>query len=145
MTIGNVAGAVAGRLAVRCTAVPLALSVPIAPGARGSVAFDVGIRVPRRPGRFGRRGRLALLSNAIPALAHLEGGRWRLDRYFGAGESWTYPAADWTVRLTRRRGRRSRRRACSAPTASAACSTGATSRSPPGGCARRPPRSTASA
>src|SRR6185503_5692020 len=92
-------GAVPGRLAVHCTAVPLALSVPIPAGARGRVAFDVGIRVPRQPGRFGRRGRLALLSNAIPALAHLEGGRWRLDPYFGAGESWTYPAADWTVRL----------------------------------------------
>ena len=42
-------------LAVRCTAVPLDLNVPLAPGARGSVAFDLGIRVPRRPGRFGRR------------------------------------------------------------------------------------------
>ena len=99
MTIGGVTGATAGAPAQRCTAVPLDLTVPLAPGARGSVGFDVGIRVPDRPGRFGRRGRLALLSNAIPALAHREGGRWRLDRYFGAGETWTYPAADWTVRL----------------------------------------------
>ena len=99
VTIGGVTGATAGAPAQRCTAVPLDLDVPLAPGARGSVGFDVGIRVPERPGRFGRRGRLALLSNAIPALAHREGGRWRLDRYFGAGETWTYPAADWTVRL----------------------------------------------
>jgi len=104
VTIAAVTGATAGPLAVRCTAVPLDLNVPLAPGARGSVAFDLGIRVPRRPGRFGRRGRLALLSNAIPALAHLEGGRWRLDRYFGAGEAWTYPAADWSVRLDPPRG-----------------------------------------
>ena len=97
--IANVAGATADAPGVFCSAVPLRLSVPLAPGARGSVAFDVEIRVPDEPGRFGRRGRLALLSNAIPALAHLEGGAWRLDRYFPAGEAWTYPAAEWTVRL----------------------------------------------
>jgi Peptidase family M1 domain len=98
--MGNVAGAVASRLRLRCTAVELRLAAPLAPGARGSVGFSVDIRVPREEDRFGRGGRgVALLSNAIPALAHLEGGRWRLDRYFGAGETWTYPAADWTVRL----------------------------------------------
>jgi hypothetical protein len=64
------------------------------------VSFHVAIRVPREKDRFGRGGRrVALLSNAIPALAHREGGRWRLDRWYGAGETWTYPAADWTVRL----------------------------------------------
>jgi hypothetical protein len=97
--IANVTGAVAGAPAVFCSAVPLRLTVPLAPGARGSVAFDVDIRVPDTRGRFGHGRREALLSNAIPALAHLEGGRWRLDRYFPVGEAWTYPAADWTVRL----------------------------------------------
>jgi Peptidase family M1 domain len=97
--IANVAGATAGRPSVFCSAVPLTLAAPLAPGARGSVSFDVDIRVPRAPGRFGRRGRMALFSNAIPALAHLEGGRFRLDRYFPIGEAWTYPAADWNVRL----------------------------------------------
>ena len=97
--IGNVAGARAGAPEVFCSAVPLRLDAPLAPGARGSVSFDVDIRAPRRPGRFGRRGRMALFSNAIPALAHLEGGAFRLDRYFPFGEAWTYPAADWTVKL----------------------------------------------
>ena len=97
--IANVAGAAAGAPSVFCSAVPLRLDVPLPPGARGSVSFDVDIRAPRRPGRFGRRARLALFSNAIPALAHLEGGRFRLDRYFPFGEAWTYPAADWTVAL----------------------------------------------
>jgi hypothetical protein len=97
--IGNVAGATAGAPSVFCSAVPLRLATPLAPGARGRVSFDVGIRVPGAPGRFGRRRHLALLSNAIPALAHLEAGAWRLDRYFPFGEAWTYPAADWTVRL----------------------------------------------
>jgi hypothetical protein len=97
--IANVAGATAGPPAVFCSAVPLRLAAPLAPGARGSVAFDVRIRAPHHPGRFGRRGRMALFSNAIPALAHLEGGAFRLDRYFPFGEAWTYPAADWHVRL----------------------------------------------
>lgn len=97
--IANVTGAVAGVPKVFCSAVPLRLAAPLAPGARGFVSFDVDVRVPDRPGRFGRRGRLALLSNALPALAHREGGRWRLDRYYPGGEAWTYPAADWTVRL----------------------------------------------
>jgi hypothetical protein len=97
--IGNVAGATAGEPAARCTAVRLRLAAPLAPGARGSVAFDVDIRVPPLQDRFGHGRRVALLSNAIPALAHLEGGAWRLDRYFAFGEAWTYPAADWTVRL----------------------------------------------
>ena len=87
-----------------CSAVPLRLDAPLAPGARGSVAFDVDIRVPDSPDSFGHRKRYALLSNAIPALAHLEGGRWRLDRYFPLGEAWTYPIADWRVKLTAPRG-----------------------------------------
>ena len=102
--IGNVAGATAGAPATFCSAVPLQLAAPLAPGARGSVAFDVDIRVPATPGRFGHRKRYALLSNAIPALAHLEGGAWRLDRYFPLGESWTYPIADWRVKLDPPRG-----------------------------------------
>jgi hypothetical protein len=97
--ISNVAGATAGAPAVFCSAVPLDLAAPLAPGARGSVAFDVDIRAPRVPGRFGSRRRIALFSNAVPALAHLERGDFRLDRYFPFGEAWTYPAADWTVRL----------------------------------------------
>jgi len=99
--IANLAGAAAGAPVQDCTAVELRLTVPLAPGARGSVAFDVDIKVPRDiRDRFGRGGRrVALLSNAVPALAHLEGGRWRLDRYFAFGEAWTYPAAAWDVKL----------------------------------------------
>jgi hypothetical protein len=102
--IANVAGARPGDPAVRCTAIPLRLAAPLAPAARGSVAFDVEIRVPDVSDRFGHGRQVALLSNALPALAHLERGEWRLDRYFGSGEVWTYPAADWTVRLDAARG-----------------------------------------
>jgi hypothetical protein len=102
--IANVAGASPGDPAARCTAVPLRLAAPLAPGARGSVSFDVEIRVPEGGDRFGHGRQVALLSNAIPALAHLEGGAWRLDRYFDSGEAWTYPAADWSVRLDAPRG-----------------------------------------
>lgn len=101
VTVGDFEGAVRGRVLRRCTAVELRLAVPLAPGQRTRVAFDVGIRVPRdRPDRFGRGGpRTAVLSNAMPVLAHREAGRWRLDRWFGEGEAWTYPSAAWTVRL----------------------------------------------
>jgi hypothetical protein len=98
--IGSLRGARAGRPRVGCTAVPLDLSTPLAPGARGRVGFDLAIRVPRRSDRFGRGGLgLALLSNALPALAPREAGAWRLEPYFPLGEAWVYPTADWTVRL----------------------------------------------
>lgn len=98
--ITAVTGATAGAQAVNCTAVPLALTLPIPPGGRGTVSLDVDIRVPRVVDRFGVGGRgVALLSNALPVLAHREGGRWRLDRWFPIGEAWTYPAAGWRVRL----------------------------------------------
>ncbi len=103
--ITAVTGATAGAQAVNCTAVPLALTLPIPPGGRGTVSLDVDIRVPRVIDRFGVGGRgVALLSNALPVLAHREGGRWRLDRWFPIGEAWTYPAADWRVRLRAPRG-----------------------------------------
>jgi hypothetical protein len=102
--VGNFAGATPGAPSVNCSAVPLALHMPLAPGARGSVSFDVDIRAPDRRDRFGRRARIALFSNAVPVLAHLEGGSFRLDRYFPIGEAWTYPAADWLVRLDAPRG-----------------------------------------
>jgi hypothetical protein len=99
--ITAVSGATAGAQAVNCTAVPLTLTQPIPPGGRGAVTLAVDIRVPHVVDRFGIGGRgVALLSNALPALAHREGGRWRLDRYFPIGEAWTYPAADWHVRLS---------------------------------------------
>jgi hypothetical protein len=103
--ISDVRGARAGKLSVDCTAMPLDLAGPIAPGARGSVSFRLAIRVPRRPDRFGRGGvGLALLSNALPALAVREAGAWRLEPYFSLGEAWVYPTADWRVRLRAPRG-----------------------------------------
>lgn len=101
VTITAVSGAVAGAATMDCTAVPLDLALPVPPGARGAVEMDVDIRVPNIADRFGRGApRMALLSNALPVLAHREDRRWRLDEFFGGGEAWTYPAADWRVRLT---------------------------------------------
>ncbi len=103
--ISDVRGARAGKPTVGCTAVALDLASPIAPGARGRVSFRLAIRVPRRPDRFGLGGRdMALLSNALPALAVREAGAWRLEPYFSLGEAWVYPTADWRVRLRATRG-----------------------------------------
>jgi hypothetical protein len=100
VTVTAVTGAVAGEPTVRCTALPLDLALPLPPGGRGSVSLDVRIRAPQRGDRFGVGGRgFALFSNALPVLAHREGGQWRLDRFFPFGEAWTYPIADWRVRL----------------------------------------------
>jgi hypothetical protein len=103
--VSAVSGATTGTPIVRCTAVPLDLVPALAPGGRATVELDVDIRAPDDFDRFGEGGRrLALFSNALPALAHREGGRWRLDRYFASGEAWTYPAADFLVRLAAPRG-----------------------------------------
>jgi hypothetical protein len=102
--IDPIAGATVGE-SEDCSAVPLMLTEPVRPGARGSVTFAVDIEPPNGAGRFSRdRHRLALVSNGIPVLAHLEGGLWRLDEYFPYGEAWTYPPADWKVRLDAPRG-----------------------------------------
>jgi hypothetical protein len=103
--ISDVRGARTRKPTVGCTAVPFDLARPIAPGARGRVSFRLAIRVPRRPDRFGRGGiDMALLSNALPALAVREAGTWRLEPYFPIGEAWVYPTADWRVRLRAPRG-----------------------------------------
>ena len=94
-------GATAGAPAVRCTAVPLDARPGRSPRARAAPWSSTSTSArPDDFDRFGTGGlRLALFSNALPALAHREGGRWRLDRYFDSGEAWTYPAADFAVRL----------------------------------------------
>ena len=145
--ISDVRSARAGSPTVGCTAVALDLASPIAPGARGRLSFRLAIRVPRRRDRFGRGGvDLALLSNALPALAVREAGAWRLEPYFSLGEAWVYPTADWRVRLRRRAGSTSPRRACAWAAACATSPTAATTRSPrAAGCAGCGPRSTASA
>ena len=143
--IADVAGAVAGAPAVACTAVPLRLAAPLAPGARGSVAFDVEIRVPAVHDRFGHGRRVALLSNAIPALAHLEGGSVAARPVLRERGDVDLPGrrVDGAARRAARASR-SPRRACCSPTAAAGSSAGATTPSPRDGCARSATRSTAS-
>ena len=69
------------------------------------MSFRLAIRVPRRPtGSAAAASDLALLSNALPALAVREAGAWRLEPYFPLGEAWVYPTADWRVRLRAPRG-----------------------------------------
>ena len=110
--IADVAGARAGAARVFCSAIPLQLDAPLAPGARGSVSFDVDIRAPR-PARALRPARAdGVVLQRDPRAGAPRGRRFRLDRYFPFGEAWTYPAADWHVSSMRRAGSPSPRPGC---------------------------------
>ena len=56
--------------------------------ATGATASAAAARTSRCSPTRSRRSRTA------------RAGAWRLDKWFGSGEAWTYPAAEWRVRLT---------------------------------------------
>ena len=90
------------------------------PARAAASRFDVDIRVPRaRATASAAAARPSRCSpTRSPRSRTSRAARWRLDRYFAVGEAWTYPAADWRVRLRRAARRRaSPRRACASPTA----------------------------
>jgi hypothetical protein len=97
--VGRVSGGTAGNLAVGCTALPVRLAHPLAPGARTSVGMDVDIAVPDRDTRFGRHAGAAYVTFALPVLAVHHRDGWHLEPYSNAGESNYTLTADWRVRL----------------------------------------------
>jgi hypothetical protein len=82
------------------------LDEPLAPGARGEIAFDYSVRVPERVDRFGRSRGVAYLGSALPTLAVADRQGWRLPPFAEAGEAWFTLDAPWRVRLRSRRGDR---------------------------------------
>jgi hypothetical protein len=97
--VSNVTGGTAGPLAVRCTALPVTLDAPLAPGGTTTVAFDLEIRLPARNDRFGWSGGTGRLGNALPILAVSDDEGWHLDPYAAFGESFYSLASDWDVTL----------------------------------------------
>jgi hypothetical protein len=90
-------GGTGGALTTSCTVLPVDLDTPVAPGARGSLSFDVAIEVPKRNDRFGRISREVLVGNAIPLLAIQDGAGWHLDPYTAHGESFYSQIARFRV------------------------------------------------
>ncbi|MDP9300727.1 MAG: M1 family metallopeptidase, partial [Actinomycetota bacterium] len=70
-----------------CTAVPIDLDTPLAPGARTSLRFDLRIRVPARNDRFGYAEGMTLLGTPLPTLAVHDDRGWHLDPFVRFGES----------------------------------------------------------
>jgi hypothetical protein len=99
ISVGNVARASAGDLTVDCTALPLVLDSPVAPGASGEVSFDFVDTVPRGPQRFGVYRGTALLGTAIPVVAVTDSRGLHLEADAPLGESMYSLSAAWNVSL----------------------------------------------
>jgi hypothetical protein len=99
ISISHPSGGTFGGLDPECTAVPVTLDAPVAPGGRGSIRFDLTIRVPDRNDRFGMHAGLALVGTAIPTLAIRDDAGWHLDPYVSFGESFYSVVGRYRVRL----------------------------------------------
>jgi Peptidase family M1 domain len=92
-------GGEAGDLEVDCTALRITLDAPVPAGGRGKIAFDLRIDVPFRDDRFGRKGKVVALGNALPILAIDDGDGPRLDPYTTRGESFYSQLGSFDVTL----------------------------------------------
>ncbi|MET8826253.1 M1 family metallopeptidase [Streptomyces sp. NPDC004610] len=102
VTVARLSGATADGLRVGCTALRIALPVPLGPGERHTIGFDLTVRAPEladSAGRFGRHGAFSHFGNALPVLAVRDAGGWHLDPFTDTGESFYTLAADFTVAL----------------------------------------------
>ena len=100
ITVSQITGGTAGKLSVGCTALPVALDHPLAPGASASIAMSVSIALPSRNDRFGYWGGLAMVGTALPTLAIHDGAGWHLDRFVDLGESFYSVVGHYRVSLT---------------------------------------------
>jgi hypothetical protein len=82
-----------------CTAVRVALRQPVASGSPGSVEVRLRVRVPDKPGRFGRDRGVAYLGNALPLLDVVGRSGPTLGAYTPYGDPFYSLAARWSVRL----------------------------------------------
>ncbi|MGY1453680.1 M1 family metallopeptidase [Streptomyces sp. SS8] len=101
--VTGVTGGTPGPLAQDCTALPVDLPAPLAPGDATEISFHLAIDVPYQHQRFGRVGDFSYLGNAVPVLAVRDAGGWHLPPYVpeggSFGESFFSLTADFTVTL----------------------------------------------
>ncbi len=90
----------AGRLRTGCTALPVRLAEPLAPGARTAVSLRWTVRGRPVRDRFGRFGSTVLMGNVVPLLAVTDrnGTHWS-EPYVGNGEAFYSLAARWDATL----------------------------------------------
>jgi hypothetical protein len=99
ITVTGLTGGTAGSPSRRCTALPIDLETPLAPGAEGAISMRVAIDVPARNDRFGYHGGLALLGTALPSLAIHDDLGWHLDPFVDLGESFYSIVGNYQVTL----------------------------------------------
>ena len=104
ISVAQVSGGKAGSLSRKCTALPVALDVPLGPCGSASISMHVAINVPSKNDRFGYHGGLAMLGTALPTLAVHDGGGWHLDPFVDLGESFYSVVGQYRVSLTVPRG-----------------------------------------
>lgn len=99
IVISALSGGTAGAATLACTAVPVTLSAPLAPGATGSISMHVVIQVPPRNDRFGNYRGISLLGTALPTLAVSDDAGWHLDPFVDLGESFYSVVGSYRVTL----------------------------------------------
>lgn len=99
ITVQVTAGGAAGPLRVGCTALPVDLARPIAPGSRARIGLAFRVVAPRTARRFGRSGGGLLFGNAIPLVAVTRPDGPDLDPYIALGDPFFSLTARWRVRL----------------------------------------------
>jgi hypothetical protein len=99
ITATVVAGGSAGALREECTAFPVTLSSPLAPGARGQLKLSLSIQLPKVNDRFGYYNDEALLGTALPTLAIRDDAGWHLDPFINLGESFYSVTGRYRVTL----------------------------------------------
>ncbi len=91
----------AGRLRTGCTALPVRLGEPLAPGSRAALALRWTVRGRPDRDRFGHFGSTVLLGNVVPLLAVTDrNGVHRSEPYVRNGESFYSLSARWDATLS---------------------------------------------
>ena len=100
ITVRVLAPAEAGRPSAGCTALPVRLAGPLAPGARTALSLRWTVRGRPDRDRFGHFGSTVLMGNVVPLLAVTDrNGVHRTEPYVAYGEAFYSLAARWDATL----------------------------------------------
>ncbi len=97
-------GGTGGSLAKVCTALPVRLAQPLAPGATTTIGVSLRGRVPADNWRTGSWRAIHSFGGMLPTVAPIVNGRVDLDRYIAVGDPWLLLTGSWHVTLTTRSG-----------------------------------------